>query len=229
MVCLLSAHPQLSCYFHHFKVTALLLVHFLFGFPCFVVCWLYLTACSLLSAPWIHPLAHWSVPLLKCVYMYLLNWNIVFLYFKSPADHQVGLVEHVLSFVLTELNLSFEFFPPKWDSSQWSHCLPGSDQHLILGPCSCSFLNNYMVVICGKILWGIPYLCAHASWVTQDYQVSSKFPRNFAFSLWCDSSHWREQERDWESTPRVSAGSVSRRKSVHECAHQQNLPSVVCL
>ena len=40
---------------------------------------------------------------------------------------------------------------------------------------SCSFLNNYMVVTSGKILWGILYPCACASWVTWDYQVSSKF------------------------------------------------------
>lgn len=134
-----------------------------------------MSAC-LLSACWIHPLGSWSVPLLKCVYMCLLNWSVVFLYFLQPmlitALGWWSMCSPLFSLSWTCLS---SFSPQSGDSSQWSRCLPGSDQYLILGPCSCSFLSNYMVVISGKILWGISYACAHVSWVTRDYQVSSKF------------------------------------------------------
>lgn len=94
------------------------------------------------------------------------------LYFQPHLS--LGLVEHVFSFVLTTSWMCLlSFSPQSGDSSQWSCCLPGSDQHSILGPCSCSLLSNYMVVTSGKILCGISYPCA--SWVTWDYQVSSKF------------------------------------------------------
>lgn len=53
---LLPAPPPLGCHFHHFKVIALLLVHFGFGFPYFVVWWLCLATYSLLPACWIHSL-----------------------------------------------------------------------------------------------------------------------------------------------------------------------------
>lgn len=75
---LLPVLPQLSCYFHHFKVILLLLVHFCFGFPCFVVWWLclatYSAACLLDSFPWI------LVSPSTYVYACLLNQKVLFIF-----------------------------------------------------------------------------------------------------------------------------------------------------
>lgn len=106
-------------------------------------------------------------------------------------------------------------FPPQsGDSSQWSHYLLGSDQHLILGLCSCSFLNNYMAVTSGKILWGISYPCAYVSWVIWDYQVSSKLllgTLHFSFDVMVPIREGA-RVRDWERPPHISVGTVSESK-----------------
>lgn len=75
---LLSVLPQLSCYFPHFKVIALLLVQFCLGFPCFVVWWLclatYTAACFLDSFPWIFLSPSTNV------YVCLLNRKVLFVF-----------------------------------------------------------------------------------------------------------------------------------------------------
>lgn len=197
----LPARSQLSCYFHHFKVIALLLAHFPFGFPCFIVCWwcLAATVCCLL-------VGFISSDLGQSSYLHVhvppKSRSFIYLFF-SHADH-FGVVEHVFSFVLTMSWMCFLSFPPQsGNSSQWPYCLP--DQHLILGPCSCSFLNNYMVVTSGKILWDIisyPWACA--SWVTWDYQVSSKFLAGtlpFAFDVMVPLRQGNDRDWDLHTTP----------------------------
>lgn len=89
---LLPVLPQLSCYFHHFKVILLLLVHFSFGFPfCSVVIMFgYLFCCLLVR---FFPL-DFGPSFYLCVHMPPKSKS----FFFSHTYHFV-LAVHVLSFV----------------------------------------------------------------------------------------------------------------------------------
>lgn len=105
---LLPVLPQLSCYFHHFKVILLLLVHFSFGFPfCSVVIMFgYLFCCLLVR---FFPL-DFGPSFYLCVHMPPKSKSF---FFQPHLSLCVGSTCTLLC-SFNELDVSFEFSPPKW-------------------------------------------------------------------------------------------------------------------